>query len=908
MTSRLRQTWQARFGDAGRGLVARGQGRRRSTTTSATFATARSGDWHATVGGARGDTEPFGIDGHARLPASARARSCGSRPARSVGAGNERRRSSRSCTTRRRITASCATASTTSRGSSSRRRPRAIEPPHPARQVIAVADGPHKLTLEHGGGGVLDLFGVVMERAKPGVIVDSLGVVGRRLGSLRSWDWSIIGEQLATRDPRLVVLQYGTNEADDPDLDPRGSRALLRRDDPADPRGGADRVDPDPRAARHGRARGRQGVRPHEAEAGSAGVIPECEWRTPAMLARDHLGRARGGGAQPRRVLRHVRGDGRRRPHGRVGRRPSRRSRTRIAFTSPTSATSAGPMRCRARCSRTTRSGGTRRTCRPCKPIDRAAVVAPPRQRRAAAAGPGRAVAADAVLEPGLPAVPDRGVLPLRAVAAGRRARPVGADRADGPARRSGVPAGREGSRSAVGSARRRAVPARRQRLQRRDAAVADRDAGAALGRRRSRCSAARSRSACAPAAGSRRSAASASSRAASSRSSLAIGATVADRVARRPRSTRSPPRSRAHGHLLVLAILGVGIGAAQVDATPHARPRRSCCSSRRACSIRRGRSRCRGRIATSSRCCSARSSSITTSAIWIERAEAPLARKALVIVSLCSNLGILFFFKYAILHAGRAAPAVRTLHLILPAGISFHTFQSLSYTIDVYRKQLRATRSPIQFATFVLFFPQLVAGPIVRAQDLLPQLADAAGARAREGDARAVSGSSSACSRRSRSPTRSRSSIVDRVFETPGALLVARGARRRLRLRAADLSRLLARTPTSRSARPQVLGFDLPENFRTPYRSANLQEFWRRWHISLSTWLRDYLYITLGGSRGAPWRTYLNLIADDAARRPVARRELDVRRVGRAARLRARGHAVLPAPRRARTRARRAR
>ena len=94
-----------------------------------------------------------------------------------------------------------------------------IEPPHPARQVIPVSDGPHKLTLQHGGGGVIDLFGVVLERMRPGVIVDSLGVVGRRLGSLRSWDWSVIGEQLATRDPRIVILQYGTNEADDPDLD-----------------------------------------------------------------------------------------------------------------------------------------------------------------------------------------------------------------------------------------------------------------------------------------------------------------------------------------------------------------------------------------------------------------------------------------------------------------------------------------------------------------------------------------------------------------------------------------------------------------------------------------------------------------------------------------------------------------
>ena len=118
---------------------------------------------------------------------------------------------------------------------------------------------------EHGGGGAIDLFGVVLERLRPGVIVDSLGVVGRRLGSLRSWDWSVIGEQLATRDPRLVVLQYGTNEADDPDLDLEAIGALLRRDHPADPRGRADRVDPDPRPARHGRARGRQAVRPDEA-------------------------------------------------------------------------------------------------------------------------------------------------------------------------------------------------------------------------------------------------------------------------------------------------------------------------------------------------------------------------------------------------------------------------------------------------------------------------------------------------------------------------------------------------------------------------------------------------------------------------------------------------------------------
>ena len=196
-------------------------------------------------------------------------------------------------------------------------------------------DGTHKLTLEHGGGGVLDLFGVVLERSQPGVIVDSLGVVGRRLGSLRSWDWSIIGEQLATRDPRLVVLQYGTNEADDPDLDLDDARALLRRDDPAHPRRRADGVDPDPRAARHGRARGRAGLRSHESRAADgAGMVPECEWRTPAVLGEIVAVEHAAGAPQQGRVLRHVRRDGRRRSmDGWVHAEPKLAYKDRVHFT-----------------------------------------------------------------------------------------------------------------------------------------------------------------------------------------------------------------------------------------------------------------------------------------------------------------------------------------------------------------------------------------------------------------------------------------------------------------------------------------------------------------------------------------------------------------------------------------------
>src|SRR5262249_5920484 len=201
-----------------------------------------------------------------------------------------------------------------------------------------------------------------------------------------------------------------------------------------------------------------------------------------------------------------------------------------------------------------------------------------------------------------------------------------------------------------------------------------------------------------------------------------------------------------------------------------------------------------------------------------------------------------------------------RPLHLILPAGISFHTFQSLSYTIDVYRRQLRATRSVASFATFVLFFPQLVAGPVVRAQDLLPTLAALPPLELESATAglfRIVAG----LFKKIALADTLALALVDRVFEAPehfSAIEVIVG------VYAYALQIYLDFSAYSDIAigSAQVLGFTLPENFRTPYRAANLQEFWHRWHISLSTWLRDYLYIPLGGNRGAPWRTYLNWIA----------------------------------------------
>ncbi len=257
---------------------------------------------------------------------------------------------------------------------------------------------------------------------------------------------------------------------------------------------------------------------------------------------------------------------------------------------------------------------------------------------------------------------------------------------------------------------------------------------------------------------------------------------------------------------------------------------------------------------------------------IWIERTEDPWKRKALVVVSLCSNLGILVFFKYTnfftqdiynpvVDHlAPDAGLHLRPLHLILPAGISFHTFQSLSYTIDVYRRELKATQSVVKFATFVLFFPQLVAGPIVRAQDLLPQLETLPPMeleKAKQGLFRICTG----LFKKVAIADTLALAIVDRVFEAPerfSALEVAVGVWAYALQIFCDFSAYSDIAIGS----AQVLGFTLPENFRTPYRSANLQEFWRRWHISLSTWLRDYLYITLGGSKLGPTRTYVNLIA----------------------------------------------
>jgi hypothetical protein len=280
MTGRIRAMWQARFGDAGRGLVAAGK-----PTTHHYYQRdvlyGASGTWKSAVGGHHGDPEPFGISGiriyGEKKGSQLWVETCPDCPAGKTVAQFEilYYAAPDHGVLRYRVDEGAWQQLATKTAP--------IEPPHPARVVVSVPEGPHKLLLEHGGAGDIDLFGVVMERLKPGVIVDSLGVVGRRLGSLRSWDWSIIGEQLATRDPRLVVLQYGTNESDDPDLDLDAlahyyDETVLRIRAAAPTASILILGPPDVAVREAGKQCDRMTKKP------DAGVIPECEWRTPAVL------------------------------------------------------------------------------------------------------------------------------------------------------------------------------------------------------------------------------------------------------------------------------------------------------------------------------------------------------------------------------------------------------------------------------------------------------------------------------------------------------------------------------------------------------------------------------------------------------------------------------------------------
>ncbi len=237
--------------------------------------------------------------------------------------------------------------------------------------------------------------------------------------------------------------------------------------------------------------------------------------------------------------------------------------------------------------------------------------------------------------------------------------------------------------------------------------------------------------------------------------------------------------------------------------------------------------------------------------------------RKCWLIVSLCINLGMLGYFKYTNFLGGVLASVTggtfTALDIFLPVGISFFTFQSLSYTIDVYRKQIPPLTRLLDYAFFVSFFPQLVAGPIVRARDFIPQIRKPLFVT-REMFGRGVFLIMSGLFKKAVISDYISVNFVERIFDNPTLysgienLMGVYGYALQIYCDFSGYSDMAIGIAL-------LLGFRFNINFDSPYKSASITEFWRRWHISLSSWLRDYLYISLGGNRKGKFRQYLNLI-----------------------------------------------
>lgn len=250
---------------------------------------------------------------------------------------------------------------------------------------------------------------------------------------------------------------------------------------------------------------------------------------------------------------------------------------------------------------------------------------------------------------------------------------------------------------------------------------------------------------------------------------------------------------------------------------------------------------------------------------LGISRAVTPSGRKKWMVVSVISNLSLLGFFKYfdmfastlnyglsSVLHASFSIP---NLHLVLPVGISFYTFQSMSYAIDLYRGHAKPTRSFMDFACYVSLYPQLVAGPIVRYHELAAQLVERkhTAAKAARGVAIFIVGLAKKIL-----VADSVASLTVLAFgePAPGLLHAWVGALAYAMQIYFDFSGY----SDMAIGLGLMLGFQFPINFNSPYQAVSITDFWRRWHISLSNWLRDYLYIPLGGNRLGPGRTYVNL------------------------------------------------
>lgn len=256
----------------------------------------------------------------------------------------------------------------------------------------------------------------------------------------------------------------------------------------------------------------------------------------------------------------------------------------------------------------------------------------------------------------------------------------------------------------------------------------------------------------------------------------------------------------------------------------------------------------------------------------WLGRkigeAQNPIHRKRWLLLTMVVNLGVLAIFKYLNFGIDTAKVALTslgldppdwTLEVALPVGISFFTFESMSYVIDVYRREIPVHRSYLEYLSFVAFFPHLVAGPIVRPRDLLPQLGGKPRFNPSEGSEglfliawgllkKVAIGDYLAVN------------LIDRVFDQPIQYSALECYAAVVAYAVQIYCDFSGYTDVAIGS-ALLLGVRFPLNFNAPYKAADIQDFWRRWHISLSTWLRDYLYIPLGGNRKGSVRTYINLM-----------------------------------------------
>ncbi len=248
--------------------------------------------------------------------------------------------------------------------------------------------------------------------------------------------------------------------------------------------------------------------------------------------------------------------------------------------------------------------------------------------------------------------------------------------------------------------------------------------------------------------------------------------------------------------------------------------------------------------------------------ASFIFYTDSKLKKKLILIFSLFLNLGMLAYFKYTNffyqIYCDISHNTFSPFSIFLPVGVSFFTFQSLSYTIDIYRGTLKPVKNILDYAFFVTFFPQLVAGPIVRAADFIPQIFKPI-IVTDEMIGRAVFLISTGMIKKAIIADYISVNFVDRIFDNPTLFT---GLENLVGVYGYALQIYCDFSGYSDMAigLALLMGFHFNINFNSPYQSKNITEFWRRWHISLSTWLKDYLYISLGGNKKGKIRTYLNL------------------------------------------------